>query len=79
MEERKEQDAPGLQGRVCGDLIFNTALIRRRIRDVDFTVEITQAGERSHTDIAICYMKGRVDQELLKTIKERIQSFMWTR
>mgnify|MGYP000650576165 FL=1 len=60
-------------------LIFNTALIRRRIRDVDFTVEITQAGERSHTDIAICYMKGRVDQELLKTIKERIQSFMWTR
>lgn len=41
---------------------------------MDFTVEITQAGERSHTDIAICYMKGRVDQELLKTIKERIQN-----
>ncbi|MFR4784278.1 MAG: spore germination protein [Pilosibacter sp.] len=38
-------------------LIFNTALIRRRIRDINFTVEIMQTGESSHTDIAICYMK----------------------
>ena len=55
-------------------LIFNTALIRRRIRDTDFTIEITTAGESSHTDIAICYMKRRVDQELLVKIKERIEN-----
>lgn len=30
------------------------------------------AGESSHTDIAICYMKRRVDENLLATIKERI-------
>ncbi len=32
------------------------------------------AGESSHTDIAICYMNGRVDTDLLNTIKKRIQN-----
>ncbi len=73
-EPEKDKVLRGSRDGFVETLIFNTALIRRRIRDVDFTVEITQAGERSHTDIAICYMKGRVDQELLKTIKERIQN-----
>ena len=73
-EPEKDKVLRGSRDGFVETLIFNTALIRRRIRDVDFTVEITQAGERSHTDIAICYMKGRVDQNLLKTIKERIQS-----
>ena len=65
-EPEKDKVLRGSRDGFVETLIFNTALIRRRIRDVDFTVEITQAGERSHTDIAICYMKGRVDQELLK-------------
>lgn len=59
-EPEKDKVLRGSRDGFVETLIFNTALIRRRIRDVDFTVEITQAGERSHTDIAICYMKGRV-------------------
>ena len=55
-------------------MIFNTALIRRRIRDAAFTVEILQAGESSHTDIAVCYMKRRVDEDLLRRIKDRIRT-----
>ena len=54
-------------------LIFNTALIRRRIRDPRLTMEILSAGESSHTDIAVCYMDGRVDENLLKGVKKRIQ------
>ena len=54
-------------------LIFNTALIRRRIRDPRLTMEIMSAGESSHTDIAICYMENRVDKQLLKKIKDRIK------
>ena len=59
-------------------LIFNTALIRRRIRDVNFTVEIMQTGESSHTDIAICYMKRRVDENLLKKSRTELKISMWT-
>ena len=33
-----------------------------------------QTGESSHTDIAICYMKKRVDDDLLEKIKRRIQN-----
>jgi len=54
-------------------LVFNTALIRRRIRDPKLSIEIMTAGESSHTDIAICYMENRVDQKLLSTIKKRIR------
>ena len=37
-------------------------------------MEILTAGESSHTDIAVCYMSGRQDEELLDKIKKRIQS-----
>jgi stage V sporulation protein AF len=37
-------------------------------------MEIMNAGESSHTDIAVCYMDGRVDEELLNRIKTRIKS-----
>lgn len=71
-EPEKDKVLRGSRDGFVETLIFNTALIRRRIRDVNFTVEIMQAGESSHTDIAICYMKRRVDEDLLKKIKERI-------
>lgn len=53
-------------------LIFNTALIRRRIRDSDLTVEAISVGIKSHTDIALVYMESKVDKKLLKTLKNRI-------
>ncbi|MCI8453152.1 MAG: spore germination protein [Lachnospiraceae bacterium] len=72
-EPEKDKVLRGSRDGFVETLIFNTALIRRRIRDTNFTVEIAQAGESSHTDIAICYMKQRVDEKLLALIKERIQ------
>ena len=48
-------------------------IIRRRIRDVDLTIEIVEVGEASKTDVAICYMGNRVDKKLLTNIKKRIR------
>ncbi|MCQ2479328.1 MAG: spore germination protein, partial [Clostridia bacterium] len=42
-------------------MIFNTSLIRRRIRDRNLTMEIHQVGERSHTDVVLCYLQDKVD------------------
>ena len=72
-EPEKDKVLRGSRDGFVETLIFNTALIRRRIRDINFTVEIMQTGESSHTDIAICYMKQRVDEDLLKKIKGRIE------
>lgn len=71
-EPEKDKVLRGSRDGFVETLTFNTALIRRRIRDPKLTVEIMNAGESSHTDIAICYFKGRVDEKLLTMIKERI-------
>lgn len=71
-EPEKDKVLRGSRDGFVETLIFNTALIRRRIRDPKLAVEIMSAGESSHTDIAILYMGGRVDQNLLELIKTRI-------
>ena len=73
-EPDKDKVLRGSRDGFVETLIFNTALIRRRIRDPKLTMEIMNAGESSHTDIAICYMKNRVDEELLSKIKGRIEN-----
>ena len=73
-EPEKDKVLRGSRDGFVETLIFNTALIRRRIRDPKLTMEIMSTGESSHTDIAICYMENRVDKQLLAKIKERIQN-----
>ncbi|MCI8765090.1 MAG: spore germination protein [Lachnospiraceae bacterium] len=72
-EPEKDKVMRGSRDGFVETLIFNTALIRRRIRDPKLTMEILTAGESSRTDIAVCYMDGRQDENLLKKVKEQIQ------
>ncbi len=55
-------------------LVFNTALIRRRIRDTDLTMEIHSVGEKSKTDVVICYMKSKVNEKMLRALQKKIDS-----
>lgn len=55
-------------------LLFNTALIRRRIRDTNLTMDIHKVGKRSRTDIVLCYLNGKADERILKNIKDRLLS-----
>ncbi|MBP1970474.1 stage V sporulation protein AF [Virgibacillus natechei] len=54
-------------------LVFNAALIRRRIRDRSLIMEYLQVGQRSKTDIALAYIDSIADQELVERIRERIE------
>lgn len=54
-------------------IVFNTALIRRRIRDPKLYFEILNVGKRSKTDVVIGYIDDLVDHGLLTDIKERIE------
>lgn len=73
-EPDKDRVLRGSRDGFVETLVFNTALIRRRIRDPQLINEIMQVGSSSSTDIAICYMQSRVDQELLDTIKTRMKN-----
>ena len=55
-------------------LIFNTALIRRRIRDVSLTMQYLTVGNASKSDIVVSYMKDRADPKLVRYITEKLQS-----
>ena len=43
--------------------------MRRRIRDPHLIMEMTEAGQSSRTDIAVCYMSDRVDEVTFKQYK----------
>jgi stage V sporulation protein AF len=53
-------------------MIFNTALIRRRLRDPNLRFEMMTVGKRTQTDVAIGYLDDVVDHKILKEIKKRL-------
>ena len=55
-------------------LIFNTALIRRRIRDTSLTMQYHSVGTSSRTDVVLCYMKGRADEKSIKAISQKLKA-----
>lgn len=73
-EPDKDKVLRGSKDGFVETVVFNTALIRRRIRSMDLHMEMLNAGENSRTDIVLCYMESRVDPKLLTQIRERIRS-----
>ena len=55
-------------------LIFNTALIRRRIRDASLTMQYHAVGESSKSDLVVAYMSDRADPKLVRFITEKLRS-----
>lgn len=72
-EPEKDKSLRGSRDGFVETIVFNTALIRRRIRDPHLVMEFAEAGQASRTDIAICYMKDRVDQDLLENVRQKIE------
>ena len=72
-EPDKDKVMRGSRDGFVETLVFNTALIRRRIRDPQLTMESMQAGERSNTDIIVCYIEDRVDGKILDNIIQKIK------
>mgnify|MGYP001171387325 CR=1 FL=1 len=55
------------------NIIINTALIRRRIRDERLRFEIVKVGERSKSDVVIGYLEDVANPELIETIRKEIK------
>ncbi len=54
-------------------LIFNTALIRRRIRDPALTMHHLTVGGPTKTDVVVCYMEGRADPDYVARVKKKLK------
>lgn len=71
-EPDKDKTLRGSKDGFVETVVFNTALIRRRIRSPKLRMEMLNAGKSSRTDIVLCYMEERVDPQFLKKIRQRI-------
>ncbi|HZK44030.1 MAG TPA: spore germination protein [Syntrophomonadaceae bacterium] len=57
-------------------IVFNTALIRRRIRDPNLRVKLLQVGKRSKSDVCVCYIKDIADPNIVKDIIDKIEAIV---
>ncbi|MBR2432637.1 MAG: spore germination protein, partial [Clostridia bacterium] len=55
-------------------LIFNTALIRRRIRHSALTMHHLSIGSDSKTDVVVCYMADRADMKYVEELEKKLRS-----
>ena len=55
-------------------LIFNTAIIRRRIRNPALTMSHMSIGGDSRTDVVVCYMADRADMDYVSSLKKKLSS-----
>ncbi len=67
-----EKVTRGARDGLVETVIFNTALIRRRLRDPNLIFEITSVGKRSKTDVVISYIKGIADDKVITEVKDKI-------
>ena len=57
------------------NIIVNTAITRRRIRDERLRFEMLKVGERSKTDIAIGYIEDIADPGLIEIIRKELNIY----
>lgn len=72
-EPEKDKSLRGSRDGFVETIVFNTALLRRRIRDEHLIMEMSEVGKSSRTDVVLCYMSDRVDKELLENVRSRLK------
>lgn len=73
-EPEKDKVMRGSKDGFVETVVFNTALIRRRIRSTDLRMKMMKAGDCSQTDIVLCYMDSRVNHKFLAEVEEKIKN-----
>ncbi len=74
MEPDTEKVVRGSRDGFVENIVLNTALTRRRIRDERLRFEILKVGERSKTDIAIGYINDIADPNLVNIIRKELKA-----
>lgn len=73
-EPSSESSTRGPQEAFVEILKKNIGLIRRRLRDPNLAIEVHKVGRRSKSDVAILYINGIVNQNIVDEVRNRIQA-----
>lgn len=73
-EPEKEKTLRGSRDGLVETIVFNTALIRRRVRDSRLVFDMHTVGKVSKTDVCIGYLKGVANEALVKKLADQLDS-----
>ncbi|MED4070424.1 spore germination protein [Priestia endophytica] len=73
-EPDTEKVVRGARDGYTENIIINTALTRRRIRDGRLRYEIMKVGKRSKLDVCLAYIDDIADPDLVKKVRKQLQS-----
>ena len=68
-----EKSIRGSHDSFSENILFNAGLIRRRIRNENLMIELSQEGNLTLNDIAIVYHSKKVNQTLLSDLKKKMK------
>lgn len=72
-EPDKDRSLRGSRDGFVETMIFNCAMIRRRIRDPKLRMKHFQVGKSSKVDVAISFIDGLADPKMIKKLQERLE------
>lgn len=75
-EPDKEKTLRGAKDGFTESIMENLGMIRRRIRDNRLIFKNFTVGEKSRTDVAVCYMKGAADMNLVARIEQGLSEIV---
>ncbi len=73
-EPSSELNVRGSREGFCEVIRTNMSLIRRRIKSPTLVFELQSVGDRSNTDICLCYISDKVSPKLLENVRRRVKS-----
>lgn len=69
-----EKSIKGAKDAFIETLRVNTSLVRRKLRDPDLKIRQTVVGRRSATTVAVVYLQGIVNQEIVAQVQRRLDA-----
>lgn len=73
-EPSAELNVRGSREGFCEVIRTNMSMIRRRIKSPTLVFDLQTIGERSNTDVCLCYISDKVAPELLENVRQRLKS-----
>ncbi|MGH4140173.1 spore germination protein [Clostridium sp.] len=74
IEPMNETASKGPRDGFVENLEVNISLIRRKVKDNNLTIEILNVGSRMQSDVAMVYLNGVADEQVVKELRKRIES-----
>ena len=71
-EPENDRVLRGSRDGFCETMLFNAAMLRRRIRDARLTLEAVQIGSASRTDVVLCYLDG-LRPDVVRQVRDKLR------